>query len=138
MKKEELNKILDDHKLWVESIGKKGKRAYLKGADLYSADLYNANLYGVNLYGAVLAGANLKGANLYYADLYDANLLGANLLGANLEGANLEGTDLRGAKFTYEIREARNLKFCAITKDQLPWLALHPDFSEFYSTLYVS
>ena len=127
MKKEELNRILDDHKLWVESKGKKGKRAYLKGADLYSADLYNANLYY----------ANLACANLESADLESADLGGAYLVGANLKDADLEGANLIGAKFTYEIREARNLKFCAITKDKLPWLALHPQFSEFYPTFTV-
>ena len=93
MDQKQLNKILDNHKLWLESKGKKGAQA----------------------------------------NLYDANLEGANLVDANLTGANLIG-----AKFTYEIREARYLKFCSITKDQLPWLALHPDFSEFYPTLAVS
>ena len=123
MEQEELNKILDDHKLWVESKGEKGKKAYLKGANLS-----DANLFGVNL-----SYVNLEGAVLYYAFLKDAYLSGANLKGANLQGANLEG-----AKFTIEIRDVVDLSFCSITKDQLPWLALHPDFSEFYSTLYVS
>ena len=39
MKKEQLNKILDDHKLWLDSKGEKGKQALLEVADLEGADL---------------------------------------------------------------------------------------------------
>lgn len=47
MKKGQLQKILDDHKLWLEDKG--GKRADLRGADLRGADLRDANLRGANL-----------------------------------------------------------------------------------------
>jgi hypothetical protein len=77
METSKLKEILDQHKLWIETNGVQGTRAYL----------YRANLYGANLYGANLYGANLYGANLY----------GANLGGANLRGANLEYADLTGA-----------------------------------------
>ena len=53
MKKEELDKILELHKKWL-----------------------NDERCGVK---ADLRGANLQGANLRYADLQDANLQGANL-----------------------------------------------------------
>ncbi len=64
---EELQKILADHKLWVETRYEsvpKGKRANLSHADLNGAYLTNANLHGANLNGAYLKGANLIGANL--------------------------------------------------------------------------
>ncbi|WP_019210860.1 pentapeptide repeat-containing protein [Yersinia massiliensis] len=70
----DLNKILAEHKIWVESYRDKGSRANLYGADLYGANLSGANLSGANLYGA-----NLRSANLYGADLYGANLRSANL-----------------------------------------------------------
>ena len=58
--KQELDKILSDHKLWIE--GKpEGKRADLSKADLSEANLSEANL----------SGANLSGANLYGACLFD-------------------------------------------------------------------
>ena len=60
MKKEELNKILNLHKTWVN--GEKGG----KYADLSNADLSNADLRYANLRGANLRGANLRGANLRY------------------------------------------------------------------------
>ena len=98
-----IKKILDDHKLWVETNGKGGNRANLRDANLERANLVvanleRANLVGANLEGADLVGANLERANLVGANLYGANLEGANLYGANLEGADLYGADLRGAR----------------------------------------
>ena len=54
MTQEELDKILAEHKEYIDSDGEKGKRANLRGADLR----------GANLEGANLSGADLKGANL--------------------------------------------------------------------------
>ena len=95
-----LNKILEQHKLFLD--GKGGKRANLRGADLRYASLRGAYLSGANLGGADLRDtnlycANLMGADLMGADLYCANLVGASLVGANLRGAFLEGANLEGA-----------------------------------------
>ena len=112
MTQEELNEVLEQHKLWVKDPTE-GERAnlerakleganlygaYLEGANLYGAYLYGANLRGANLYGAYLEGADLRGANLYGANLYEADLYKAYLEGANLERANLRGANLYGAK----------------------------------------
>ena len=104
---EELNEILENHKLWLSLCGESGSRAILREADLRGANLREANLrwaalYKANLSGADLRWANLRGANLLSADLRGANLSGADLRGADLRGANLSeanlrGTDLRGA-----------------------------------------
>ena len=88
----ELQKILDEHKVWVESYRQRGDRANLR-----DANLRDANLRGANLIDADLINADLRGANLRGADLRGANLIGANLRGADLRGANLIGADLRGA-----------------------------------------
>ncbi|EAU9424138.1 pentapeptide repeat-containing protein [Salmonella enterica] len=93
----ELSKVLEQHKVWITSLGQEGSRADLRGANLHDADLRGANLYGANLRGANLYGANLYGADLHDADLRGANLYGANLRGANLYGADLHDADLRGA-----------------------------------------
>ena len=115
MKQEELQKILEAHKKWINSEDD-GVRAYLRGANLRgaylsgaylrSADLRGANLRSADLRGANLSGANLSGANLSGADLRGANLSGANLSGADLRGANLRGAylrraDLRGANLDF-------------------------------------
>ncbi|EJJ3922760.1 pentapeptide repeat-containing protein [Salmonella enterica] len=93
----ELSKVLEQHKVWITSLGQEGSRANLYGADLRDADLSGANLRDANLYGANLYGADLYGADLYGANLRDANLYGANLYGADLYGADLYGADLRDA-----------------------------------------
>ena len=74
MTEEKLNKILENHKHWINE-------------DCEGWENMKANLYGANLYGADLCGANLRGADLYSADLRDANLRDANLCGAYLCGA---------------------------------------------------
>ena len=56
MNSTELKEILDQHKLWLKSDGKEGKRA----------DLRKANLKGANLSKANLSGANLSKADLTY------------------------------------------------------------------------
>ena len=49
MNKKELDKILDNHKLWLQTNGEQGKRADLRFANLSSADLRSADLRFANL-----------------------------------------------------------------------------------------
>ncbi|BBV03971.1 pentapeptide repeat-containing protein [Providencia rettgeri] len=97
MNTDELRKILDEHKVYVESFGESGSKANLRGANLRDANLRGADLRGANLRDANLRGANLRDANLRDANLRDANLRGADLIGANLRDADLRGANLRGA-----------------------------------------
>ena len=116
--KEDLAKILKEHKTWWETDEKRGKRAdlgsanlcgsnlrganlrkaNLSSADLSLADLSEAKLNGADLRGAILRGAKLHGADLSWAKLSGANLSWANLSEAKLDGADLSGADLSGAK----------------------------------------
>ena len=59
----DLNKILEDHKNWIRTQKKEGKRADLSDATLY------ANLSGDNLSGANLSRTYLRNANLSRTDL---------------------------------------------------------------------
>jgi len=100
---DELAKILEAHRKWVESEGKEGEMAYLSRANLQGAALRLANLQEAflteaNLQGADLSEAKLQGANLSLANLQGADLFDANLQGANLRAARLQGADLGGAK----------------------------------------
>ena len=104
MTQEELNKVLENHKHWLneDCDGWEEMKANLRYADLCGADLRNANLHNVDLRYANLRGANLRyadlcGANLRYADLCGADLCGADLRYADLRNANLRYTDLCGA-----------------------------------------
>ncbi|EKQ8486258.1 pentapeptide repeat-containing protein [Salmonella enterica subsp. enterica serovar Agona] len=97
MNSADLSKILEEHKVWINSMRESGSRANLCGADLRGANLCDANLCGADLRGADLCGADLRGANLCDANLCDANLCGADLRGADLCDANLCDADLRDA-----------------------------------------
>lgn len=115
MEKEKLNKILHDHKEWLETDGKNGMRAHFHGADLSEVDLHGANLSGADLSGADLHGKDISGANLSAAYLYGANLYGANLGGANLNGAYLCGADLRWANLSAAYLRGADLSGARIT-----------------------
>ena len=89
--KEELNKILKKHEMWLRN--EEGGEC----ANLSYVDLRNADLTEVDLTDVTLRNANLKYANLRCADLRCANLKYANLRCADLTSANLEGVDLWNA-----------------------------------------
>ena len=80
MNQSELNKILEEHKKWLKTGYREGKKA-----DLSSADLRSANLSYANLSYADLSSADLSSANLRYADLRSADLRYADLRSANLD-----------------------------------------------------
>lgn len=95
--------ILEQHREWLGSSGRTGRRASLNGAalagsDLRGATLARADLKGTNLTGADLSRADLSDADLEAADLANANLEDADLSGANLRRCNLQGCRLRGVK----------------------------------------
>jgi len=95
MTKDDLKNLIEDHKLWLKSNGKKGVPADLSGANLSGIDLSE-----VNLLLAKLSGVNFSGATLVLADLSQADLSGANLSGADLSGADLLLTDFSDADFS--------------------------------------
>ena len=116
LKPDELETILNDHRRWLDSEGRKGQKADLAYAMLKEADLYAACISGINL-----QGADLQGADLSEADLYEANLRGANMAdailewasldGAQLQRASLQGADLRWANLEGANMEGANLRF---------------------------
>lgn len=100
---DELKRILDDHRRWVDSGGSEGRCAELSNADLRrldlgAADLRGARLDGANLSSATLTRGNLRGACLDHAILHRTGLQEADLEDADLRGANLEGAELRRAR----------------------------------------
>ena len=137
---EDLKRILSEHKKWVESESKAGRKADLSGASLSGADLREANLsgaqlsgadlseadlMGADLSGAVLSGAvlsatRLSGAHLGGADLSEADASGADLSAADLSAAHLGGVDLSGA----DLREA-NLSEADLSGADLSGADLH-------------
>ncbi len=81
----ELEKILDNHRTWLESGGRDGERA-----EIYNGDLSGADLHLANLRNAVLWETHMYNADMRDADLTDAEgVVPPNLAGANLSGALL-------------------------------------------------
>ena len=95
---EELNKILELHKKWLNGEDANLSNADLSNADLSNADLSNADLYNANLRYADLRYADLYNASLRYADLRYADLSNASLRYASLSNADLSYANLRYAK----------------------------------------
>ena len=126
--REKLNKILEEHKHWIDEDCKNWEemRADLHNADFHGANLLNANLSGANLHNADLSGADFHGADLHNADLSGANLHNADLRGANLRGADLLNADLRGADLRgADLRSAKNVPYipmvCPEEGDFIGW-----------------
>ena len=97
--KAELDKIIDNHKRWLQSGGKKGERANLSYADLSYADLRHADLSYADLSYAKLIFADLRYTSLLYADLNFADLRSADLRFADLTHADLNNADLDYSAF---------------------------------------
>lgn len=158
MNQNELNKILDDHKLWLRNKG--GKRADLREVDLRNINLSNAGLRYADLRYAYLLHANLRSADLRYtnlryaylrsADLTDADLWSADLWGADLSDATLIGANLRYANLDFSClplcsgskgmivdrRIAAQIAahFCALTCDDPDYQAARSAILEFAKT----
>src|SRR5215469_5738676 len=71
--RKELESILEEHKAWVDSGRKSGRRADLSFADLTGAKLAYADLRGANFTGAKLVRAAVDHADLTGAELYGAS-----------------------------------------------------------------
>ena len=129
MAQTDLKNILSEHKTWLKTNGKKGKRANLEGFDLkggsfFKVELQKARLCRANLKRAYLGDANLEAADLEGANLQDANLESANLSSANLKYANLkyaslDGTDLSGANLRNANLEEAELEDAILTNANL-------------------
>lgn len=64
-----IKEVLEQHKIWLDSQGKEGKKAIFKNILTIGFNLQNADLSGADLKNADLRGANLTGADLRNADL---------------------------------------------------------------------
>lgn len=129
-----LEQALVQHREWLDSLGKKGRRLDLSEADLRGtsllrggvismADLGRAVLYQLDLSGLRMHAGQAPGADFRLSELSGADLRGSNLAGALFARANgyradlsalpLDGggtmpTLLREANFRYgDFREAR-------------------------------
>jgi hypothetical protein len=90
---DEIERMLADHRLYLETEYHEGHRAHFASADLTGRDFSGLNLRGIKMDRAVLRGANFSGAHLQRA-----NLIGAILQEARFDRADLSGARLSGGK----------------------------------------
>jgi hypothetical protein len=115
----DLDRLLAEHRRWIDSGGAQGHRLRLDATDLSGRDLAEtlftnatlrrcdfsgsdcagAQFSGADLRGAEFIGAKLTGCNMAVARLRHAKLRGGHLDSVNLKGADLAGADLTGADF---------------------------------------
>jgi uncharacterized protein YjbI with pentapeptide repeats len=110
---DEIERILAEHRLYLETEYHEGHRANFSSADLTGRNFSGLNLRGIKMDRAVLRGADftaahLQSANLVgailqqacfdHADLSRARLSGANLVSASLESACLAKVSSRGLR----------------------------------------
>jgi hypothetical protein len=98
---DQIEQMLAEHQLYLETEYHQGHRANFASADLTKRDFSGVNLRGIKMDRAVLRGADFTGAQLQGATLigviseearFDrSDLSGARLSGANLVWASLEG-----------------------------------------------
>src|ERR1700726_1901908 len=106
---DEIERMLAEHRLYLETEYHQGHRANFSSADLIGRDFSGLNLRGVKMDRALLSGADFTGADLQSAnligailqkacfdraDLSRARLSGANLVSASLESACLAKADM--------------------------------------------
>lgn len=95
----ELNKILDKHKKWLNHEGG-GERADLSDSDLRRSDLSHSDLRG----------ADLSDSNLYYSDLSFSDLSFSNLSGSDLSFSNLSNSNLSNSNLRFSILNCSDLR----------------------------
>ncbi|NKB60974.1 MAG: TIR domain-containing protein [Gammaproteobacteria bacterium] len=92
--REELDEVLDKHRVWLESEGKQGARAELVECDLTAIDLSETNLKRAILSGSILQNTNLRKSDLRKAEMLETDLFSADLTQADLRQADLWQSDM--------------------------------------------
>jgi uncharacterized protein YjbI with pentapeptide repeats len=105
---DEIQRMLAEHRLYLETEYHQGHRVNFSSADLTGRNFSGLNLRGIKMDRAVLAGADFTGAHLQSANLVGAlakqacfdraDLSLARLSGANLVSSSLEGACLAKAE----------------------------------------
>jgi len=106
----EVQKVLSQHALWVESNGADGTRAELQEEDLSRLDLSGIYLNGADLRGCNFAHSNLSKGVFVLSDLSGANLEDVNAWRADFSGASLADACLQGPRLGYATFEPIELK----------------------------
>src|SRR3979411_18401 len=94
---DEIERMLAEHQLYLETEYHEGHRANFASADLTGRDFSGLNSPRINVDRAVLRSADFIGARLQRANLIGAILQQARFDRADLSGARLSGANLVSA-----------------------------------------
>ena len=114
---DEIERMLAEHRLYLETEYHQGHRANFSSADLTGRDFSGLNLRGIKMDRTLLSAADFTGAHLQSANLIGAilqeacfdraDLSRARLSGANLVSSSLEDACLAKAEMEFHWRPTR-------------------------------
>jgi pentapeptide repeat protein len=113
---DEIQRLLAEHRLYLETEYHEGHRANFASADLTGRDFSSLNLRGIKMDRAVLRSADFTGANLQRANLIGAILQEARLNHADLSGARLSGANLVFASLENACLAKADMEFALMAK----------------------
>lgn len=93
--KENIEKIITDHELWLKSLGKQGARADFTGINLIGCIFEYRDLRR-----AIFKNAKMSRAGFYYCKLKEADFTGADLRGSYVCFCSAYKADFSGAKLS--------------------------------------
>lgn len=129
---EKLIQSLKLHKIWIETIGREGKKLAVDEVDFRDIDLadypldqayltacvFNGmNLSGKDMYASVVCSSTFEDANLESADFYKADVSYANFSNANLQNARFARSDC--IETIFNKADLRNAKLVGALFDQV-------------------
>ena len=100
-----LRKKIENHRLWVETLSKEGKRLQLTGGDLHGLDMSDvdwaaAEFTNVDMHEIVLARANLSMAKFIRCNLNNSDLIGVNARGTSFIECRMIESDMSRSDFS--------------------------------------
>src|ERR1700746_392189 len=113
---DEIERMLAEHRLYLETEYHQGPRANFASVDLTGRDFSGLNLRGIKMDRAVLRGADFTGAHLQRANLIGAIAQGARFDRADLSGARLSGANLVSASLESARLAKADMEFALMDK----------------------
>jgi uncharacterized protein YjbI with pentapeptide repeats len=100
-----IKEIIADHRVWVNTLGREGKRADLIGLDLSNVNLDGVQLQAASLQKSLLSKASFEGgiftmSDLSYCNARDASFVKADCRGINFSTSRLDHANLQYANFS--------------------------------------
>jgi len=111
-----IERLLADHRLYLETEYHEGHRANFASADLTGRDFSGLNLRGIKMDRAVLRGADFTRAQLQRANLIGVISLEARFDRADLSGARLSGANLVSASLENACLAKADMEFALMAK----------------------